>query len=324
MASVRMRKGAYRVAGAAAVALALTVAGTSPAAGGPPRVTSDPSISGTARVGSTLTTNGGSYDGPSGTTGVRSWWRCPRNDSADGCVQIPETTNRLSYTLGSPDQGKYIYAVLTVYYRGDARDWGASPAKGPVTAAPPPPPPTPTATPKPPTPTPTPTPTPSPPSPSPSPSPAPAVSPTPAPTFDVAAPVATPVPTTGGVLRQNATSKKAKMLRPFPVVRIKGRLTATGARVTLLTVRAPRGSRIAVTCKGPSCPVRRTAHTTVLTRLTQFERVLRAGTRLTVRITKDGYIAKVTVITIRRGRVPLRRDVCLWPGHKRAQRCPAG
>ena len=36
------------------------------------------------------------------------------------------------------------------------------------------------------------------------------------------------------------------MLKPFPIVRIKGVLTARGARVTLLTVRAPRGARLAL------------------------------------------------------------------------------
>ena len=39
------------------------------------------------------------------------------------------------------------------------------------------------------------------------------------------------------------------MLRPFPVVRIKGVLTAQGARVTLLSVRAPRRSSVTVTCR---------------------------------------------------------------------------
>jgi hypothetical protein len=94
-------------------------------------------------------------------------------------------------------------------------------------------------------------------------------------------------------------------------VRIKGVLTARGARVTLLSVRAPRGVRITVLCRGRDCPVRR--YRARRHRLRRFERDLRAGTRLEIRVTKRGYIGKRTVIMIRRRHAPLRSDRCLKP-----------
>ena len=44
---------------------------------------------------------------------------------------------------------------------------------------------------------------------------------------------------------------------PFPIVRIKGKVLARGARITLLRVRAPSGALVAVRCKGPGCGLRR-------------------------------------------------------------------
>ena len=38
-------------------------------------------------------------------------------------------------------------------------------------------------------------------------------------------------------------------------------LTRTGARITLLTVRAPKGARITLRCRGTSCPAKRWANT---------------------------------------------------------------
>jgi hypothetical protein len=113
------------------------------------------------------------------------------------------------------------------------------------------------------------------------------------------------------------------MMRPHPVVRIRGRLTSAGARVTLLTVSAPSGARIVVVCNGRGCPVRRWARTTTLTRIVRFQRVLEAGTRLVITVTKAGRIGKHTTIVIRRGRVPKRLDRCLMPGSVRPVRCPA-
>lgn len=114
------------------------------------------------------------------------------------------------------------------------------------------------------------------------------------------------------------------LLRPFPVVRIRGWLTRTGARVTLLTVRAPRGARIVARCQGRSCPVRRLGRTASLIRLSALQRHLRAGTRLDITVRKAGYIGKWTTIVIRAGRPPRRSDRCVLPGARRPTPCPAG
>jgi hypothetical protein len=113
------------------------------------------------------------------------------------------------------------------------------------------------------------------------------------------------------------------MLDPFPVIRIKGRLTPTGARVTLLTVTAPPHVRVTVLCSGASCPVGHLARAAAVTHLHTFERALRYGTRLTITVTRPGYIGKSTVIIVQRGRKPTRRDLCLPPGRTRAVACPA-
>jgi len=114
-----------------------------------------------------------------------------------------------------------------------------------------------------------------------------------------------------------------RVMKPFPVVRIKGRLTPTGAQVTALTVRAPRGASVAVACKGRSCPVRRFARAASLRRFKAFERHLKAGTRLDVIVRKAGRVGKWTTITIRRGAPPRRQDQCAYPGHEQPEPCPA-
>ena len=45
-----------------------------------------------------------------------------------------------------------------------------------------------------------------------------------------------------------------RAISPFPIVRIRGRLTAHGARILLLTVRAPNGATVVAKCKGRGCP----------------------------------------------------------------------
>jgi hypothetical protein len=120
-----------------------------------------------------------------------------------------------------------------------------------------------------------------------------------------------------------AGTEHLKVMKPFPVVRISGRLTSTGAQITRLTVRASKRASIDVRCRGRSCPNRKFARATSLRRLKQFERHLRAGTRLTIVVSKPGRIGKWTKITIRRGAVPKRLDQCSYPGRERPAACPA-
>ena len=112
-------------------------------------------------------------------------------------------------------------------------------------------------------------------------------------------------------------------MSPRPVVRIRGWVTPRGVRVTALTVRAPSGARIAVRCRGASCPRARWAHTASLVHLIPFQRRLRAGTRLVVTVTRRGFVGKWTELVIRRGRAPARVDRCLYPDAPKVRACPS-
>jgi hypothetical protein len=117
----------------------------------------------------------------------------------------------------------------------------------------------------------------------------------------------------------------ARLMSPFPVVRLAGRLTGTGARIRLLAVRAPVCAVVEVSCSGPSC--RRARRATAFAgrgrvRFRRFERRLRKGTVLVVRIRKGDLVGKYTRFGIREGRPPRRRDLCLRPGERRGTRCP--
>jgi hypothetical protein len=160
------------------------------------------------------------------------------------------------------------------------------------------------------------------PTPVPTPTPTPAPTATPDPAFDTA--VGTPVPTSGAVLRETARSRR--VIRPFPVVRMKGRLTSRGANVQVLSVRAPRAAKISVRCTGRSCPASRwsrSSRKSRLTRMARFERSLRAGVRITVSVTRRGYVGKRTTFVIRRGAAPSRSDRCL-SSKGSITRCPSG
>ena len=116
---------------------------------------------------------------------------------------------------------------------------------------------------------------------------------------------------------------RLSLISPWPVVRIAGSLTRRGADLRLVSVRAPRGARVAVRCQG-RCPrpsLRRVARKRVL-RLTPYERPLRAGTRLEIRVLSGARIGKYTRILIRKGKSPARRDACVWPGARAPRACP--
>jgi hypothetical protein len=111
-----------------------------------------------------------------------------------------------------------------------------------------------------------------------------------------------------------------KYLTPIPVVRLVGRTTRTGARVTLLRIRAPRGSDVTVKCSGgrrKGCPFGRKTRRTPASHVVRFrevERRLKAGVRLDVFVLRGETIGKHTRFIIRRHRAPSRTDDCLLPG----------
>jgi hypothetical protein len=127
------------------------------------------------------------------------------------------------------------------------------------------------------------------------------------------------------------SAAKPKLLQPFPVVRIAGSDTALGARLTLLTVLAPPGARIAISCRGHGCPARPEtrlvsaagpAAGAALVRFHRFERALRAGVVLQIRVTRGVEIGKYTRFAIRRGKLPVRVDSCLDPATGKPIPCP--
>jgi hypothetical protein len=115
------------------------------------------------------------------------------------------------------------------------------------------------------------------------------------------------------------------MLSPLPVIKVTGRLTRRGARVTRLLVRAPSGAVVAGRCRGRGCPAR-TARTRIRrggrARLRRFEGHFRGGTALDLLVAKRGHVGKFTRFQFRRGRAPLRTDLCVVPGARSATRCP--
>jgi hypothetical protein len=120
----------------------------------------------------------------------------------------------------------------------------------------------------------------------------------------------------------------AEML-PFPIVRIVSIALATGARLRLLAIEAPPGARTSIECRGRGCPVRLQAQTTaspgsesITSSFPRFERFLRAGITLQIRVAKAGEVGKYTRITIRRRRPPARHDACLDPSLPTPVSCP--
>ena len=114
------------------------------------------------------------------------------------------------------------------------------------------------------------------------------------------------------------------MMRPFPLVRIRGWLTSLGAMIEALTVRGPRCADHLRALPRPTAAraaslarARRRS-----TRLKAFEGFLPAGVRLEIRVTRPGFVGKHTLIRIRAGRprsgataacIPARGG----PGHAR-------
>jgi hypothetical protein len=96
----------------------------------------------------------------------------------------------------------------------------------------------------------------------------------------------------------------------------------------LLVRRARRGSTVQVRCSGRGCRfrsksarVRRDRRELRLSGLIQGMR-LRPGTRLEIRVTRPRTVGLVARFTVRAGKPPLRRDLCVQPGARRPERCP--
>ncbi|HLB21168.1 MAG TPA: Ig-like domain-containing protein [Solirubrobacteraceae bacterium] len=125
-----------------------------------------------------------------------------------------------------------------------------------------------------------------------------------------------------------------KLMQPFPIVRIAGSETSNGVRIRLLTVQTPLLATVVVSCKGHGCKTkseRRVATASskskaragaVLLSFKRFQRALRVGAVLQVRVYMAGQIGKFTSFRIRRHRLPLRSDACLRPNSPAPIPCP--
>jgi hypothetical protein len=246
-----------------------------------------PLITGDAVVGSQLTANA-SWT-PDTTTVRYAWQLCPDrsgdddddDDDEGGCQAIAGATGP-TYTPAPQDTGDRIRVWVEVSEPGDSPDAEYSDPTPVVKPAPPLPPPPPAA--------------PSAPRPPPS---------------GAAPTAATPA---------SAARPAVRYLRPFPIVRIKGRLADGGAILTLLRVTAPRRSQVRIACAGASCPVQKLRQAPG--RVVALERFLAAGTRIVIRVRRRNLVGKHVRITIRNGKAPARRDACVLPGSARAAPCP--
>jgi hypothetical protein len=113
-------------------------------------------------------------------------------------------------------------------------------------------------------------------------------------------------------------------IKPFPVIRIKGRFKGKLTTVTRVTVRTPRGTRIRIRCSGKGCAFKRKAVAARLIGLRSLRRTYRPKARIEIQVTKAGKIGKYMSVRTRRGKAPVRVDRCLMPGKTKPVRCPAG
>jgi PKD repeat protein len=119
-----------------------------------------------------------------------------------------------------------------------------------------------------------------------------------------------------------------RLLSPFPIVRIAGRIGRNGTRFRVLSVDIPPGATVTVRCKGRGCPFKassRSARAARKLRIRKLEgRLLRSGTTIRIFVTKAGAVGKYTSIRVRGGKPPRRSDRCLMPDRNtKPVRCPS-
>jgi hypothetical protein len=261
-----------------------------------PSFTSAPVVHGDAFVGATLAVSA-TWTGDPPLTVKYQWRRCP---ATGGACQAIDGATAAQYVVGSADLGFRLAAKVTLKNPVDTINMSSITTNVVVVAPPPPPPPPPTD--------PTPPPPPAPVLPDPMPGPA---------STSSAASDTTPVaPIT-------ATAVRPTLLRPFPVVRLRGIVDGGGARITLLSVHAPRSARVSARCVGQGCPVATLSPRAAPARLRAFERFLPAGIVLEIRVTRPGSIGKYASFRIRAHAAPVRSDRCLMPEDTKPIRCPS-
>jgi hypothetical protein len=261
----------------------------------PPAFTTLPTITGDAVVGATLTAEA-TWTGEPTPMARYTWRRC--RATGGNCNAI-DGADAAKYVVTAADVGFRLGVRIALKNRAGTVDPTPSVTTDVVVAAP--------------------VPTPAPPGPPP---PAPPTDPAPdSPPTAVTSESRTSF--TEPVAPIVSLPARSTLLRPFPVVRIRGYFQRGGVRVTLLSVNAPRSAHIAVRCLGKGCPMRTLSVARAPARLRPFERFLPAGTVLQVRVTSAGKVGKYASFLIRGRSAPLRRDLCLMPGRSKPATCPA-
>jgi hypothetical protein len=213
-------------------------------------------------------------------TAVATWTGDPIPDATYTWGRCPATSNicpviegakGVNYVVSQADLGSRL-AVRIDLYNDEGHAYATSPATAVVTAPPP------AAQP---------------------PAPAPPQPPASAPVIPVK------------ISASSQPTRRLPFLDPFPVVRIRGFFARTGARITLLSVRGPRKAQVNVRCVGRGCPVKQVTLPTANVRVHRFERFLRAGIQLQIRVTRPGRIGSYTSFLIRSRKAPLRTERCL-------------
>jgi PKD repeat protein len=131
----------------------------------------------------------------------------------------------------------------------------------------------------------------------------------------------------------------ARVMSPFPIVRLSGIVRKRGIKLRVLSVSGPLGASLSVRCRGRGCPFRRKIRTieaharataglapaTGLVRIQRFRRkLLRVGATVKVYVAKPDAIGKYTRLKVRRGSLPARVDRCIAPGSQTPVPCPTG
>ena len=133
-----------------------------------------------------------------------------------------------------------------------------------------------------------------------------------------ATPAAAAAPVVSSTTRGTTASSQARLAARFG---LRSSRTRAGARLRTLTVAAPPGATVKVRCKGSGCKIRAQTLRSKgkALRLTRFQRSYKAGAVIEVFVTKSGTVGRYVRIKVRKGKAPLRTDLCVRSG--RASRC---
>jgi hypothetical protein len=125
--------------------------------------------------------------------------------------------------------------------------------------------------------------------------------------------------TPGDAIDQDCSGKDGR----FPALVLKYRyFISPNGLVKTLTAKVRKGSKVKVTCKGHGCPKPKTYRSKgrKLNLRGPFHHALGGGSRISIRVTRRGYIGKVAQITYRSNKKPSERVLCIPVGKKHPQK----